>query len=141
MRHRAVLDASAAIHVVCSLPSQQQLLEVLAETALVLVPHLFVSEVANTLWKYVAHGSLSRDEAVELLGEARKLTDVRVSDDDLATEALLAAATYGHPVYDMLYAVLARRHGAAVITMDRRLTSALEKMQVEFVLGRPGRGS
>lgn len=135
MRHRAVLDASAAIHVVCGLPAGKQLLELLADTALVLVPHLYLCEVANTLWKYVTKGLLPRDEATELLGDARNLADLRVSDDDLAEEALLAATTYGHPVYDMLYAVLARRHGAAVITMDRRLTSALEKMQVDFVLG------
>ena len=100
-----------------------------------MAPDLYVCEVANTLWKYVTHGSMQRGEAGQLLGDARKLVDLRVSNDELADEALVAAVACGHPVYDMLYAVLARRHGAQLITMDRRLTSGLEKMGIDFVLG------
>ncbi len=130
MSQRVVLDASAAVHIVCGLPTASRLLDVLADSPLVMAPDLFACEVANALWKYVTHESMPRDQAVELLATARRLVDVRTADDDLAEEALVAAATYRHPVYDMLYAVLARRHGASVLTMDRRLISALEKMAV-----------
>jgi predicted nucleic acid-binding protein len=44
---------------------------------------------------------------------------------------LIAAVRFDHPVYDALYAVLARRRGAAVLTLDRRLRSLLEKMRVD----------
>ena len=135
MRRRGVLDASAAVHVVCGLPAGKNLLEVLANTAVVMAPDLYVSEVASTLWKYVRHDSLQSEDASDRLGDARRLVDLRVSDDELVEEALVAAVAYGHPVYDMLYAVLARRHGAEVITMDQRLTSALKRMEIGFVLG------
>ena len=135
MRRRIVLDASAAVHIVRGLPAAAHLLEILADTALVMAPDLYVCEVGNALWKYVAHESLSREEAGQLFADARNLVDLRISGDELAEEALVAAMTYEHPVYDMIYAVLARRHGATVVTMDRRLTSALEKMTIEFVMG------
>lgn len=135
MRRHAVLDASAAVHIVRGLPAAIPLLDVLAETTLVMAPDLYLCEVANALWKYVAHESLSRDQAGQFLADARNLVDLRVAGDDLAEEALVAAVTYGHPVYDMLYAVLARRHGAPVVTRDRRLVAALEKMSIESVLG------
>jgi len=132
---RAVLDASAAVHIVCNLPASAQLLDTLAKTALVMAPSLYLSEVANALWKYVTHGSMQGDEASEFLSEARNLIDLQIDDHELVAEALVAAVTYAHPVYDMLYAVLARRHGAPVITMDRRLASALEKMSITAMLG------
>lgn len=133
MRRYVVLDASAAISLVLGKPFAESLLELLTNSALVLAPDLYVGEVANALWKYVTHESMSRDVAVTLLADARRLVDVRVPNDALVEEALVAAVTYGHPVYDMLYAVLARRHGAQVLTMDRRLTMALEKMAIEVV--------
>lgn len=131
MRRRAVLDASAALHVVRGLPAAVHLLDLLADTAQVLAPDLYSCEVANALWKYVTYESMPPEEAGELLHEARNLVDSKVPNDELAEEALVAATTYGHPAYDMLYAVLARRHGAPVLTMDRRLVAALEKMAIE----------
>lgn len=131
MTRRVVLDASAAIHIVRGLPAAPRLLELLASAALVMAPDLYACEVANALWKYVVRESLPRDEASELLADARSLVDLRVANDELAGEALVAAVRQGHPVYDMLYAVLARRHGAQVVTMDRRLVSVLDTMAIE----------
>lgn len=134
MRRRVVLDASAAVHIVCRFPAAAKLLGLLGDTALVLAPDLYSGEVASALWKYVTHESLPKEEASQRLSEARALVDLQVPTDDLVEEALVAAITYGHPVYDMLYAVLARQHGATVLTMDRRLTTALRKMEVDFLL-------
>ena len=68
---------------------------------------------------------------MDALGEALDLVDLLVPDRDLVEEALVAAARYRHPVYDLLYAVLARRHGAAVRTLDERLRSLLAQMGVD----------
>ncbi len=126
-----VLDASAAIQVVCDLPAAARILDVLAETTLPLAPDLYAVEVANALWKYVRFDSISREEAGQCFTEANNLVEFQVASGGLAEEALMAAATYEHPVYDMLYAVLARRHGAPVLTMDRRFTAVLRKMSIE----------
>ncbi|MDL1952047.1 type II toxin-antitoxin system VapC family toxin, partial [Acidobacteria bacterium ACD] len=56
-------------------------------------------------------------------------------DHELAVEALSEASRYGHPVYDLLYAVLARREGCKVLTFDRRLTSLLRELGISVIGG------
>ena len=131
MRRSLVLDASAAVHIVLGLEAAASLLDTLADTTLVMAPDLIASEAANALWKYATHESLARDEAAQSLVDALNLVDLQVATTDLAEEALVAAITYEHPVYDMLYAVLARRHGARVLTMDQRFVSVLDRMEIE----------
>ena len=133
MRSILVLDASAAIGAVRLSSSAAGVLRLCGEASSIMAPSLFASEVANGLWKYVANGSLQRDEAAEALDEALALVDLFVPDRDLVEEAFVAAAKYRHPVYDLLYAVLARRHGAAVVTLDERLRALLAKMGVDVL--------
>ena len=71
--------------------------------------------------------------AVSYLEEAVAMVQVQVDDELLCVEALVAAVRFDHPVYDALYAVLARRRGAAVITLDRKLRSLLANMRVDAV--------
>ena len=40
---------------------------------------------------------------------------------DLLREALIEAIRLDHPVYDLLYLVLARREGATLFTLDQKL--------------------
>lgn len=131
MSTRFVLDASAAVHLVMRTPAAPWLLEGLQAAKLVVAPSLFLSETANALWKYVVHGQLTADEATQHYEEASFLIDYLEPDVDLALEALSAAVRYRHPVYDMLYAVLARRDACSVMTMDRRL----EKIAVSMDIG------
>jgi predicted nucleic acid-binding protein len=100
---------------------------------LVLAPELFVAEVGNALWKYVSSEQIERDEAVRLFFESRTLVDVNVAHLELADEAFAAAIQQDHPIYDLLYAILARRNAAAVMTMDRRLADLLARMDIEVV--------
>ena len=58
------------------------------------------------------------------------LVDDFTSDWELTTEAITEATRYRHPVYDLLYAILARRKGCAMLTMDQRLTALVDKMGV-----------
>jgi predicted nucleic acid-binding protein len=127
----AVLDASAAIHLVMAADHAGSLAERLEKAVSVSAPDLFCSEVGNALWKYVKLGSLSLEQAGMHLEEALSLVDGMAPSDSLVHEALVAAARYGHPVYDVMYAVLARRHGAAVLTMDRGLAGLLRRMEID----------
>jgi predicted nucleic acid-binding protein len=52
------------------------------------------------------------------------------ADGELVTEAIAEACRRNHPVHDLLYAVLARRHGAAVLTLDARLSGLLAQMAI-----------
>ena len=82
------------------------------------------------MWKHVRAGDLEREDAQTALEEALQLVDSLTESRDLVSEALVAASAFDHPVYDTLYAVLARRTGAAVCTLDRRLKRLLDEMRV-----------
>ena len=127
-----VLDASAAIHLVMTADHAGSLAEHLEGSASVSAPDLFYSEVGNALWKYVKSGDLSIEQAATHLEEAVSLVDGIVSSESLIHEAMIAAARYGHPVYDTIYAILARRHGATVLTMDREFTALLRRMEIDL---------
>jgi len=94
----------------------------------VIAPALFHAEVANGLWKYVRAGRMDRPAALDHYSLAIDLVDAFEPDSQLTTEALAEATRYGHPVYDLLYAVLARRHGCTLITMDSRLTELARRI-------------
>ena len=128
MTARAVLDASAAVHLVMNGPHAAHLATRLEEVAIVTAPDLFCSEAANALWKYVRAGELTLDLALTRLEQAMGLVDGMVPQRTLAPEALVAAAKHQCSVY---YAVLARRSGAAVITMDRGFALAMREMEIE----------
>lgn len=131
---RLVLDASAAAHVVLRTETAPALIEKLDQANLVIAPTLFHSEMANTLWKYVNFGELDYESALERYEEAVGLVDSFEPDDGLITEALAASARYRHPIYDMLYVVLARRYGCKVITADKKLRRVIEAMD-EAIIG------
>ena len=128
---RAILDASAAVHLVLSQEHAPKLAAKLEEVVVVTAPDLFCSEVANALWKYVRAGELAPDLALARLEEGMGLVDSLIPERLLAPEALVAAIRYEHSAYDMMYAVLARRSGAMVITMDRPLALRLKGMEIE----------
>ena len=118
---RIVLDASVAANIILRTDLAPALIEKLGQGRLVIAPTLFHSEIANTLWKYVRCGDLDKDTALARYAEAVGLVDAFEADEALATEALSAAIRYNHPVYDLLYVILARRHGCRVLTVDKRL--------------------
>jgi predicted nucleic acid-binding protein len=122
---RLVLDASAAVRLVMRAELAEQLLAHIAAAAAVIAPSLYASEVANALWKYVQAGTLGIEAALDRYAEAINLIDDFTPDLELTTEALAEAVRYGHPVYDLLYAILARRTGCGILTLDRRLATLL----------------
>jgi predicted nucleic acid-binding protein len=111
----------------------RQLVEHISAASVVAAPGLYGSEVANALWKYVKAGSIDLETALERYGEAIDLIDDFTVDRELATEALAEAVRYRHPVYDLIYAVLARRNGCALLTMDSRLKVLLVQMGIPTV--------
>jgi predicted nucleic acid-binding protein len=131
---RLVLDASAAVRLVMRAEAADRLLEPISAATVVAAPSLYASEVANALWKYVNAGSLEAETALERYEEAIAPIDDFTPDSELATEALTEAVAYAHPVYDLLYATLARRTGCAVLTMDQqRLKTLLGQMGISTV--------
>ncbi len=131
MTARSVLDASAAVHLVLRGDHALKLSRKLKDVALVMAPVLYCSEVANSLLKYVRAGKLTVDQAVTRVERCLEFVGSLIPEISLAPEALVAASRYQGGAYDMMYAVLARRTGAPVITMDRRFALRLRDMEIE----------
>jgi len=125
---RTVLDASAAANIILRTDLAPALIEKLKQSHLVIAPTLFHGEIANILWKYVRFGDLDKETALARYAEAIGLVDIFEADEQLATEALSTAIRYNHPVYDTFYAILARRHGCTVLTVDKKLIALIRQL-------------
>jgi predicted nucleic acid-binding protein len=123
---KLVLDASAAITAAMG-PAKPLAIE---DAEIVIAPTLFIAEVANGLWKYVAQRGLAVETAVEFLRAALDLVNEFRDVADLTEEALREAAAHRHPVYDLYSAVLARSEDAAILTFDNRLKKLCAAMNV-----------
>jgi predicted nucleic acid-binding protein len=83
----AVVDASAAVEIVFQRTAADKLSNALREADWVLAPHLFVSEVTNTFWKYHRLGGLSIRDCEKRLEQALSLPDDFVNEMDIFREA------------------------------------------------------
>ena len=116
-----VLDASAALRAVLSPADHSSVLAAIESASDVMAPQLFAAETANALWKYERAGRLDGKEIRQRHAEALALVSLWIPDTSLFPEALSLAAKLGHPVYDCLYLIAARRFDAQLLTADRRL--------------------
>lgn len=133
MSVRIVMDASAAVRLVMGLDTDGSLAAALREAGVVIAPGIFAAEVANALRGYEAAGAIERREAIARLEESLHLVDELVPDAEMAVEALGEAMRTAHPVYDLQYAVLARRSGAALLTRDGRLGELAEQLGIPLI--------
>ncbi len=134
MSRDLVLDASAALEAILGRPGAEAVLDLVEGARTVHAPELYAAEVANALWKHIRAHDIDLGTAQVALRAALDLVDSVVSSEDFAEEALATAAAFDHPVYDALYAVTARRTGATVCTLDRRLAALLEATRVPVEL-------
>ena len=125
-----VLDASAACELLLHRPKAAAVDARLRSARQVLVPDLFVSEVANVFWKYVKAKELDLATAQTSLDLGVKLADQIIAASTLVQEALVTSAAAKHPIYDMMYIILARREGARLLSMDRKLLSIAQDLGV-----------
>lgn len=129
-----VLDASAAVGVTLMQPQAKPLISHLEGADLVLAPDLFVSEVCNAFWKYRKANLLDRDQAEQALVMALQLPDRVESAAGFYQEAFALAVRHQHPFYDTLYLVLARRHAATLLTIDKRLAALANSLEIQFAM-------
>jgi len=126
----AVLDASAAIEVILQRDLARQTADQILKADWVISPNLYISEVTNVFWKYQKLAGYPHDECEKNIDQAIALPDNFITEIDLYREAFSAASMFGHPVYDMMYLVLARRHNAVLLTIDKKLNAVAKKAGV-----------
>lgn len=85
-----------------------------------IAPELWVSEVANALWKRRARGDFG-DEVFDVFLTSLASSPIKATPAAPEIgEALALASRLNHPIYDCLYLACALRHGVQVVTADRR---------------------
>lgn len=80
-----------------------------------------MEEIGNAAWKWARIGDLSAEDSSSPFQNALDMVDGFASTEPLPGEAIHEAIRCEHSVYDMLYLVLARRNGATLFTLDKRL--------------------
>lgn len=128
-----VLDCCAAIEIARKTDKGNALRMLMLDMEEIIAPSLFSYEVANTAWKLCAFGQKDKETAMTLTEDALGQIDRFVPAEDCFKEAFSEACRYKHSVYDLFYAVLARRTGATLFTVDKQLVKLCEQMGVSTV--------
>jgi predicted nucleic acid-binding protein len=125
-----VLDVSAAAEILLHRAEAARLGRCVEEAEWVLAPALYTAELCNVFWKYHEFHSLSRETSEQAITQGMALPDTFSDDRELQREAFAMACLCRRPVYDMFYLVLARRHSASLLTMDKSLRALARKHDV-----------
>jgi predicted nucleic acid-binding protein len=126
----AVLDVSAAAELLLKRPCAGQVGDIVTRADWVLAPSLYVAELGNVFWKYHQFHDMPLADCEQFVETGLALPDTFTDDRELQREAFAMACRCEHSVYDMLYLVLARRHAAYLLTMDKRLKRLAESHDV-----------
>jgi len=132
-----VLDASSAGEIAARSQAGIDMINVLMQSERTLAPDFFIAEIGNVIWKLSRRENDNVETNISMAEECIGYVDEYVSTYDLWKEALRLALEQDHPVYDMLYAVLARRHDAVLLTMDRRLCDVCERLSIRYKSAAP----
>jgi len=130
---RLVLDASAAIHTVTKSPFEDLLRNNINQSNAVIAPDLYYAEVSSGLLKYVKADLLDIKHARERLAEASGLITKFHTVKELRYEALLEANRLNHSVYDIYYLILAKRYGAYLVSLDKRLLALARQENLRYI--------
>ena len=128
-----VLDVSAAVALLLQKPGRERFAEVYAEASWVIAPELYIAELTNTFWKYCRAGVLSREDCGRFAEDGIALVDQFFDAGDFWKDALGEGMKQGPSVYDLYYAVLARRYDASLLTDDGKLSALCSRMNLDTV--------
>ena len=123
-----VIDANAALEMAFEGGRGDALRALLLQGEEAIAPSVFHSEVSNACFKYAAFGSVGEEKAQVLLDRVEALVDC-FHDDASLSESI----RYRHPAYDMFYLVLARRTGATLFTLDKKMWALARDMHVNCI--------
>lgn len=122
-----VLDATAIIAMV----TRESALDAhVAKATRIMAPDLAVAETLNVRWKY-RHADLTPPDLDSLLALFDRITIV--PSRAYAAEADAFSIRFDHPAYDCLYAAVARRENARLLTGDRRFAKKLRSSNIDVV--------
>ena len=125
-----VLDASGAAEIAAKTQTGVDFLNMIMQAERVFAPELFISEICNVMWELGRKDKKNKEIYREVAEDCINFIDEYINASDLWKEALILAQEHDHAVYDMLYAALARRYDATLVTMDEKLCTVCKKFSV-----------
>ena len=126
------IDVCGAMEILLRKEKADKFSKVLCESTFVVAPDLYVSELANTLWKYHAAKILSKDECIQYIQDGLRYVDKFIDSMEIWQEAFIEGINNKHSIYDMLYMVTARRNSALLITNDSVLAAICKKNHIQI---------
>lgn len=116
-----VLDANAAVAMALGTAYGEAMRDLRLDEERIVAPTLLAAEVTHALTKYMRGGYLTSEEALACGRDAIALVDDFREGETLWAEAMTESVRLDHSSYDLFYLVLARREGATLFTVDRKL--------------------
>jgi predicted nucleic acid-binding protein len=128
-----VLDVSAVTEILLHGLKMDTYNSILQQASLVLAPDMYISELANTFWKYQTAKKITEEECLLHINDGLEYVNHFINSKELWQEAFHEAANHHHPVYDMFYAIAARRQSGALITNDGPLADICKQLKIPVV--------
>ena len=129
-----VIDVSAAIEIMFLKEKSTKFISEFLKGNWIIAPDLYVSELSNVIWKYHKAKVISHDECIQYVEDGLNMIDDFFDAKEYWKEALAEGIKYNHSIYDMYYAILARRNDARLITNDKELAEIAKKMKIEVYI-------
>jgi hypothetical protein len=120
-----VVDASVAVKWFVPETLSDRADELLLADVELLAPRLIAKEVANTLWKKHRQKLVSRESAIDDILSLPRYFVRWLDDEAFVIDALMLSMEYDHPIYDIIYILVAKHVDTVLITADLRLVAKL----------------
>lgn len=128
-----VLDCNAALEMATGSEDGLGLKALICKGETVIAPSLITYEIAHALRKYVRGNYLTSSKAQQVGWHAMGFIDRLIDDTDEWPERLSEGIRLNHSPYDMAYLLLAKKTGATLITLDRKLQNLCLQEHVECI--------
>lgn len=116
-----VLDTSASIELVLKRGFSSEIRKVITGCSKIITSELYKAETTNVFWKYVKAELMTKADAITYLEFTRNIIDEYYDISPFQIEALNDGVKLKHPTDDLLFLLLAKRTGASLLTMDKKL--------------------
>lgn len=116
-----VLDSCAACEIVRRTDEGLALQALLSPQEKIVSCELIYAELGSIFRKLIVREATTKADAKIMLNAAVSLVDEFATLSELSEEAFTESVRLDHSTYDLYYLVLARRLGATLFTLDRKL--------------------
>jgi predicted nucleic acid-binding protein len=128
-----VLDASAGIEIALGREKAKSFSANLLNATKVITSDLYKAETANVIWKYVNAKLLEKEKSIRVYQYCKEIIDEYIDISENIEESINESIRLKHPTYDLLYLTLARRNGALLLSIDKRLNELAKKNGIEII--------